>query len=168
LGWVEIYTNRATEGIAECERALALNPNLIHAHAAIGAAKLFMGRAEETGAHINDALRLSPRDTYAYVWLFIVGMAKLSVGRDEEAAAWLRRAIETNRNHPMAHFYLAAALAHLNRMNEAQAATQAGLAVNPVCDHRSEAHARGAGKLLLVQAQQGTGGPAWRGSMAQS
>jgi hypothetical protein len=63
-------------------RALALNPNLIHAHAAIGAAKLFMGRAEETGAHINDALRLSPRDTYAYVWLFIAGMAKLSVGRD--------------------------------------------------------------------------------------
>jgi hypothetical protein len=43
----------------------------------------------------------------------------------------LRRAIETNRNHRMAHFYLAAALAHLNRMNEAQAATQAGLAVNP-------------------------------------
>ena len=131
LGWVEIYTNRAAEGIAECEHALALDPNLVHAHAAIGAAKIYMGRAEETGAHINDALRLSPRDTYAYVWLMIVGMAKFSIGKDEEAVAWLRRAIETNRNTSMAHFYLAAALAHLGRMNEAQAASRSGLALNP-------------------------------------
>jgi tetratricopeptide (TPR) repeat protein len=131
LGWVEGYTNRAAEGIAECERALVLDPNLAQAHAAIGSAKLYMGRAEETEAHINNALRLSPRDTYAYVWLSIVGMAKFSIGKDEEAVAWFRRAIETNRNHSMVHLYLAAALAHLNRMNEAQAATQAALAVNP-------------------------------------
>ena len=53
------------------------------------------------------------------------------MGNDEEAVEWLRRAIETNRNYPRAHFYLAATLAHLGRMNEAQAAAQAGLALNP-------------------------------------
>jgi hypothetical protein len=43
----------------------------------------------------------------------------------------LRRAIETNRNHPLAHFSLAAALAHLGRLDEARAAAQAGLALSP-------------------------------------
>ena len=75
----------------------------------------FFGRAEETEAHINEALRLSPRDTNAYLWLQIAGVAKFLVGSDEEAVARLRRSIETNRNYPMAHFYLAAALAHLGR-----------------------------------------------------
>jgi hypothetical protein len=36
-----------------------------------------------------------------------------------------------NRNYPRAHFYLAAALAQLGRLDEAQAATQAGLALEP-------------------------------------
>ena len=131
LGIVQIHSNRAVQGIAECERALALDPNLTMAHAGIAVGKPFSGRAEETEAHVNEAFRLSPRDKSAYWWLTLAGMAKFSMGKDEEAVAWLRRAIETNRNHPMTHFYLAAALAHLGRMNEAQAAGQAGLALNP-------------------------------------
>ena len=33
LGFVQIFTNRAAQGIAECERALALDRNLAGAHA---------------------------------------------------------------------------------------------------------------------------------------
>jgi hypothetical protein len=51
--------------------------------------------------------------------------------RDDEAVALLRRAIKTNRNYPMAHFWLATALAHLDRPTEAVAAVQAGFALNP-------------------------------------
>src|SRR5271166_3286993 len=36
LGYVEIFTKRAAEGIAECEHALTLDRNLAYAHAAIG------------------------------------------------------------------------------------------------------------------------------------
>ena len=61
----------------------------------------------------------------------IVGIAKLQLGADAEAVAWLRRSIEANRNHPLAHFYLAAALALLGALDEARAAAQAGLALNP-------------------------------------
>ena len=68
------------------------------AHAIIGVAKWFSVVVEETAAHINEALRLSPRDTNAYVWLAIAGAAKLWIGKDEEAVTLLRRAIETNRN----------------------------------------------------------------------
>lgn len=59
LGCLQSSTNRAAQGIAECEHALALNPNLADAHAFIGVAKTFIGRAAETEADINEALRLS-------------------------------------------------------------------------------------------------------------
>jgi tetratricopeptide (TPR) repeat protein len=45
--------------------------------------------------------------------------------------AWLRRAIDNNRNQAIAHFWLAAALAFLGRVDEALAAAQAGLALDP-------------------------------------
>src|ERR1700722_3153393 len=41
LGFVEICTKRAAEGIAECEHALQLDRNLAHAHAMIGFGKIF-------------------------------------------------------------------------------------------------------------------------------
>ena len=50
---------------------------------------------------------------------------------DKVAVEWLRRAIENNRNQPIAHFWLAAALAFLGRVDEARAAAQAGLALDP-------------------------------------
>ena len=80
LGLVDILTKRAAEGIAECEHALALDRNLASAHAIIGIGKIFVGRAEETEAHVVEALRLSPRDTMAYIWMSIAGDAKLHLG----------------------------------------------------------------------------------------
>ena len=69
MGMVLGFTNRAAQGIAEYERALALDRNMAGAHALIGQNKLFIGRAEETEAHVLEALRLSPRDPWAYIWL---------------------------------------------------------------------------------------------------
>jgi len=131
LGRLLIFSNQGRQAIAECERALALDRNLAAAHATIGLAKLFIGRSEETEAHVREALRLSPRDTFAFSWIATVGVAELYLGDDEEAVAWLRRAIEINRNLPNAHFYLAAALANLGQLKESQAAVVAGLAINP-------------------------------------
>jgi tetratricopeptide (TPR) repeat protein len=61
----------------------------------------------------------------------LAGIAKLFLGRDEEAVARLRHAIETNRNFSPAHFYLAAALAGLERLDEARIAVEDGLAIDP-------------------------------------
>ncbi len=71
---------------------------------------VYIGRSEEMEAYVAAALRLSA---------------------DEAAAAWLHRAIENNRNQAIAHFWLAAALAFLDRFDEARAAAQAGLALDP-------------------------------------
>ncbi len=131
LGVVHIFTARAAQGIAECEQALALDRNLANAHGFMGLAKVFLGRGAETEAHLHEALRLSPRDTFAYRWIMFVGIAKLWQGADAEAVAWLRRSIEANRNFPFTHFLLAAALAWLGALDEARAAVQAGLVINP-------------------------------------
>jgi tetratricopeptide (TPR) repeat protein len=90
-----------------------------------------MGRAAETEGHILEAFRLSPRDIFVNRWMQAVGWAKIQLGADAEAVGWLRRSIEANRNHPIAHFQLAGALALLGSLDEARTAAQAGLALNP-------------------------------------
>ncbi len=131
LGFVEILTKRAAQGIAECEHALELDRNLAAAHAQIGLGKDLIGRAEESEAHVVEAMRLSPRDTLAYVWMTFAGMAKNQLGSWEQAVAWFRRAIEANRTFPLAYFHLVAALAQLDRLDETHSAVKAGLALNP-------------------------------------
>jgi TolB-like protein/class 3 adenylate cyclase len=131
MGILCTFTNRADSGIAQFERALTLNRNLAAAHYGIALAKYCLGRPEETEAHIRDALRLSPHDTLAFTWLATVGFSNFNLGKDEEAIVWLRRSIETNRNYSVSHFFLAAALAHLGRMEEARVAVEAGLTFDP-------------------------------------
>jgi TolB-like protein/class 3 adenylate cyclase len=131
LGYVEIVTKRAAEGIAECEHALELDRNLAGAHSVIGLGKIFIGRAKETEAHIAETLRLSPRDTMAFLWMTYAGWAKHHLGSYEQAVAWFRRAIEVNRNYPHSYFSLAIAIAQLDRLDEARSAVKAGLALNP-------------------------------------
>ena len=131
LGILQSSTNRAAQGIREFERALELEPNLAQAHGQMGMAKIVLGRPEDTEAHIREALRLSPRDTFAHLWCTHAGLAKLIVGKLEEGEAWLRRSIETNPNNPMSHFYLACALVYLGRLPEARSEASVGLAINP-------------------------------------
>jgi tetratricopeptide (TPR) repeat protein len=122
LGCVQFCSNRAAQGISECEHALALNPNLAEAHAFIGIGKIFVGRAAETEEHIHEALRLSPRDEGAARWMNWAGLAKLHLGADAEAVELQYRCLKANPNFPIAQFQLAAALALLGELDEARAA----------------------------------------------
>ena len=131
LGRVKVQTKRGAEGIAESERALALNPNLASAHAVIGLAKLFDGHPEETESHELDALRVSPYDTEADVWVAYIALAKRYLGDYEGALSLYRRAKELNPNYPTGRFNMAAVLVELGRLDEARAEVQAGLALNP-------------------------------------
>jgi hypothetical protein len=98
----------------------------------MGLGELFSGRPGETEPHVKEALRLSPRDDFAFHWMLIAGAAKLHLRADEEAVVWLARSIERDRNWPLAHFFLAAGLANLDRLSDAQAAARAGLALDPI------------------------------------
>ena len=131
LGFVLIYTNRAQRGIGELEQAAALNRNLGAAHAWIGLAKIVLGRAEEAEAHINEAFRLAPAESFGFMWWHLLGVAKLHLGADEEAVALFRRSIDMNRNYPLSQLYGAAALALVGRLEEARAETKSALMLAP-------------------------------------
>ena len=131
LGVVQMHTNRASQGVGSCERALDLDRNLAVAHAQIGDGKLLLGQPGETEGHIQEALRLSPRDQHVYLWCVFAGLAKLQLGREEEAVVWLRRSVDANRTYPSSRFILAAVLARIGRLPEARSEVRAGLAMNP-------------------------------------
>ncbi len=131
LGAVQILTNRAATGMAECRRALALDRNLADAHGFIGLGKHALGCHEEVEGHIQESLRLSPRDTRAFLWFNIVGMANLMTNADLEALDWLRRSIEANPSYSLSHFHLAGALAMMGDLREARSSADAGLALDP-------------------------------------
>jgi TolB-like protein/class 3 adenylate cyclase len=131
MAQVHNFTNRPAQAMSEAERALALNRNLAAAYTQIALAKIYLGRSEEAKTSVLEAIRLSPRDPFLYNWQSIAGLAALLLGDDEEAEIWLRQSIEANRNHPMSHLHIAAALANLGRIEDAKAAAQTGLSLNP-------------------------------------
>ena len=90
----------------------------------------FYRSAEETEAHVTEAFRLSPRDSSAGAGCSIRVVPSWS-GADEEAVARLRHGIDMDRTFPLSHFFLAAALANLGKLDEAQAETRVGLTVDP-------------------------------------
>ena len=140
--------------MAECEHALALDRNLASAHALIGFGKALIGHAEETEFHVGEALRLSPRDKAAYIWMGVAGAAKSCLGDWAQTVVRFRRAIEANRNYPDAYFLLAAATAWLGRLDEAHSAVKAGLALNPaytMCRARDTRTARSDNPKYLAQ-----------------
>jgi TolB-like protein len=130
-GLVQMYTKRVAQGIGECEQALALDRNSASAHSLIGYGKYLLGRGVETEKHINEALRLSPHDIHAHRWVAWLGLAKAQLNLDPEAVVWLRRGLDVNQNYSIAHFHLGAALARLGELDQARAAMQAGLALDP-------------------------------------
>ena len=91
IGILHLFTSRVACGIAQCERALALNRNLAVAHATIGLSKSYLGRFDETEPHIREALRLSPHDTFASVWLSNIGLSNFLLGKYDEAIRPLLR-----------------------------------------------------------------------------
>jgi tetratricopeptide (TPR) repeat protein len=72
-----------------------VDPNLAEAHAIIGVAKSVIGRFEETESHIEEAIRLSPRDKYFSAWLVIACIAQLYLGNDDKAVTCFRAPLKS-------------------------------------------------------------------------
>ncbi len=72
----------------------------------------------------------------------------MNLGAEEEAVALFRRSIENNRTNPLTHFFLAATLANLGRLEEARAEAKAGLALDPGFSIRRFRSGREQGEFL--------------------
>lgn len=115
LGYILFQRKQDAEAEIEFQRAITLNPNDADAIAFKANVLVYFGRWEEALELIGKAMRLNPIPPSWYYWF--QGLA-LHSGRDYEAAMRVIRKI-----HPQlrpGHAYLAACLAHLNRMDEAR------------------------------------------------
>jgi TolB-like protein/class 3 adenylate cyclase len=141
--------------LRECELAISLDRNLADAHARAGVLKIFLGRAQETEVHVAEAIRLSPRDPDLPYWHLFTGAANLYLGELECAVDHLRKSVEVGPDYELPHFYLASALALMDRDEEAAQVLAVGQRLGPGFNiGRFRAQAIGSNPIYLGQRER--------------
>jgi len=126
LAYLLAYERSFAEADAEFVKAIQLDPNEADTWAALSDIAILSGRVEEGLDHIRKAFRLNP---FPAAWYYLtLGQAQYAAGDYEAAVKTLRRD-ETYRTS--SRRFLAASLAQLGRLEEAQAEVELFLVGNP-------------------------------------
>ncbi|TGV12444.1 adenylate/guanylate cyclase domain-containing protein [Mesorhizobium sp. M8A.F.Ca.ET.173.01.1.1] len=129
LAIAKLYTRRHDEAIDEVERALVLNPNFAEAHVCRGETLYYSGKSEEALESFARGKSLNPY--FADVLLHFQALALFQLGRYDEAVDLLLQRLARNAVTDVSRALLAASYGHLGRLEEARAAWQEMLRVNP-------------------------------------
>jgi adenylate cyclase len=125
------FSRRLEPAITEARRAVELNPNFSTAYVPLGNALMVSGRPAEAIPCFETAIRLSPIDPRNHIYFSHLAEAQLG-NRDYDAAVVAaERAIDLKSDYAYAHFVRAAALGHLNRLDEANSALSECLRLRP-------------------------------------
>ena len=124
-------TNRMEAARDEALVAIALDPSLVDAHARLAQIETFLGRPQQALELLERARRLSPLDPLSIYWDVNRAHAHVLLGNDEQVVAICRKALSVGYRPHYLYWYLIAALAHLDRSEEAQAALAELRQVNP-------------------------------------
>jgi TolB-like protein len=115
-----LYAMCAPEhALREFKRAIGLGGYLAIAYAYLGLMKFFLGRAGETRAHVEEAIRLSPRDPLLFRWHFFSGLVEIYLGRVVRRIESMRKSVEIKPNWGLSQFVLAGALVLAGLLAEA-------------------------------------------------
>ncbi len=106
--------------LALAGRALVLNPNYARGWFVSGVIGLWAGDADRAIAHVETALRLSPRDRLGGHF-HVLGAAHFFRRDFAEAERKLLLWMQDHPSHPNSHRFLAACYAHMGRLDEARA-----------------------------------------------
>jgi adenylate cyclase len=125
-----IYLNKDYEkGVAEAERAVALEPNSVDAYTQLGGNLRRAGRCTEAIPILQKAMRLSPIPPY--LCLQILAWCYYSTGQYEEAIALQRRILQKEPNQLITQLGLTAALIRAGKEDEARAEAAKVLRIDP-------------------------------------
>lgn len=108
-------------GLALIQRAQAANPNSLLIANVAGYAHFFMGDYDGAIASHKRFLQLAPGLAETFWSLNGIARAHLAAGRIEEALAWGLRGLGASEGVDFSHCIVAAAYAHLGRIEEAEA-----------------------------------------------
>ena len=129
LGEALTKQGRWEEALAAYRVAVAQNPNEAREHSNVGVTLIMTGRRDEAEEPFRHALKLDPRSKYA-----LQNFAALEVKRQRygEALDLYRRLAEVAPRNPSAHHGVGTALYFLGRLDEALAALERALALDPM------------------------------------
>jgi TolB-like protein/Flp pilus assembly protein TadD len=122
LAIYDLFSGRHEESRRRLRRALDLDPDSVFARGYLGASYAFSGDYEAALPHLDEAIRLSPRDPLLIIWHVCKGWAALLTQRYEEAVGFATLAAEANPEFPDIYAVLAAANGQLARVDAAHAA----------------------------------------------
>ncbi len=117
------------KAMAEAEKALALDSNYANAHVLFATLLYYAGRPSESVERLKRAMRLNPHHPFNYS--FHLGQAYFTLRRYDDAITALEEGINSNPASERLHLWLAAALAHAGRLDDAQWEAEQVYAINP-------------------------------------
>ena len=129
LGNVLLWRREHDAAIAEFHQMTAIDPNFAQGHMATGLGLVYAGQPAEALEAFAAAMRLDP--LYPAIVLHFVAQAHCALGDYQAAAKLLLERIARNPGTDSSRMLLAACYGHLGRADEARAAWQEMLRVNP-------------------------------------
>jgi adenylate cyclase len=121
----------ANEIIAEAEASLRADPSFARAYWAMANGEMLLGRYEQGMSNLEQAMRISPRDSSIGVWHMDMGRDLLALRRYDAAVQEGLKAIDSGFRQATAYAALAAFYAAADKAPEAKAALGEAMKLNP-------------------------------------
>ena len=123
LSMIHELRGKYNDAIAAARLAIELDPSFARGYLQMGFYLPQVGESDEAIAILDKGMRLSPRDPWSFEFLRAKHEAHFAAGRYEDAVECLKQSVATGRSFGGANWFaLAASLAHLDRLEEAEAA----------------------------------------------
>jgi adenylate cyclase len=120
LGRIHYLRREYAPAVRELQTAIELNPSLALAHYGLGAALVFSGHPLDARPHLEQAIRLSPRDPNMGSFLVRLADASYFTGDYEGAVDWAEKALGQPNFQWSRYAMLLAALGQLGRTDQAK------------------------------------------------
>lgn len=145
---LDLHNKQPERARRRLENIIAVHPDHPYAHGLMGEVLTLMGRRNQAMAHFREAIRINPR--WLTPWLDAATLS-IAQGQAEYAVRTLREGLNANPASEELHMLLASVLANQNAVDEAIAAYDAVLRMNPrnilsannlaalLADHKSDA-----------------------------
>jgi len=129
LGFIYGMKREYDKSVAYAEKGVAVDPNGADAHAWLGNCLSIAARPQEAIPYYKKAMRLNPSPPQ---WYYIqLGQSYRMLGRYEESVAQLKKALALAPNSFMAYIQLLFTYAEMGREDEARAAAEEMMRINP-------------------------------------
>ena len=121
----------ANEIIAEGEATLRADPSFAQAYHPMAVGEMLLGRYEQAISYLEQAMRISPRNSFVGLWHMEMGRAFLGLRRTDAAVQEGLKAINSGYRQPLSYAALAAFYGAADKIPEAKAALAEAMKLNP-------------------------------------